>query len=349
MRKISAVLMSLLILSTIGCAGGNAEAQSIRERIAERRAQQDGRGLRNRRDQRPPAQAEPGELVHNGLTRTYFYQAAPGPGRSAQSGAAKPPLILALHGGTLDAGSWWQRGELPQVAREAGAILVAPNAVGGNWNDGRTIFTSGSDPTKIDDVGFLSALIDEMVAKRGADPQRVYLIGPSNGGNMTWRMACERGDKIAAIAPVISTMLAGPETYCAAARPMPVIAFFGTEDQLMRYDGASVPTRDGRQSEPRLAAPATTDFWARVNGCGLEPSRADLPDVEPADATRVARYAYDCRKGAEVVRYDVIGGGHLMPGTPTPRIEALANLLGRGNQDISAEALAVAFFLKHSG
>ncbi len=278
-------------------------------------------------------------LVVDGRDRTYLIQRAQGAGRH--------PLIVALHGGTRSADDIFSRGDWPAIAREQNAILLAPNAVGGNWNDGRTIYQGNFNPSGIDDVGFITELIERMVREEGADPTRIYVTGASNGGNMSWRLACERGHLIAAIAPVISTMRAGdPEGRCADARPMPVIAFFGTEDPLMRFDGAPVETRDGLMTEPRLSAPASTDFWALRNGCVGAPTQSALPDVDRRDRTRALRHVYPCPEGAEVVRYDIVGGGHVSPGAAPPS-GPLGRFLGKGNGDISAERLSWDFVARH--
>lgn len=288
------------------------------------------------------ANLEKPTLEHDGRTREFFIQ------RPEADGPGPKPLIIALHGGTRQASDIFRIGSLAEQARKAGAILVAPEAIGGNWNDGRTVFQGDFDPSGSDDVGFLLKIMDEMIAKHGADPKRIYFTGASNGGNMSWRMACEHGGRIAAIAPTISTMLANPQSWCPAPAATPVMAFFGMDDQLMRYNGAPVRTRSGQLTEQRLSAPETTAFWAKRNGCSGAGRETALADVATDDASQVVRFDYGgCPAGLEVVRFDVIGGGHTTPGgrdVPGP----LGRLLGKTNRDLDAQAEIVAFLLRHS-
>jgi polyhydroxybutyrate depolymerase len=279
--------------------------------------------------------AQRATLVVDGMEREYFVQ-------SGKQQAATRPVIFVLHGGTRSADDILSRSSWPNLAAREGALLIIPNAVGGNWNDGRTTYLGESNPSAIDDVGFLKKLIAIAVRDHGADPSRVYFTGASNGGNMSWRMACEAGDQISAIAPLISTMPLNSKSVCAAARPTPVIAFFGTDDRLMRYDGSAFAL-GRRKSEARSSAPDSTAFWARLNGCSDKTREDRMPDRTKADKTTVLRIAYQgCPSGLNVVRYDVIGGGHQQPGSEVPA--RFARLLGNGNQDVDAVELSWAFF-----
>lgn len=275
----------------------------------------------------------------DGTDREYFVQAPPRP-------ASQRPVVFVLHGGTRSAEDIFSRSSWPQVAARSGALLIVPNAIGGNWNDGRTTYLGNFNPSNVDDVGFLRRLVAIAVRDHGADPQRVYFTGASNGGNMSWRMACEAGELVTAIAPVISTMPANPERTCSGARPTPVVAFFGSDDPLMRYDGAAFTMR-GRTSEARSSAADSTAFWARVNGCSARTREDQLPDIVRRDQTRVVRVAYEgCPRARDVVRYDVIGGGHNAPGSEVPRL--FGRLLGKGNQDIDSVEIAWQFFQRES-
>lgn len=96
-------------------------------------------------------------------------------------------VVIALHGGTRPASDIFTRSAWPDVAMRHGFILVAPQGVNNQWNDGRKQTTSGKVSTA-DDVGFMARLIEEVVAKDGADPAQVFVTGPSNGGMMSLRL-----------------------------------------------------------------------------------------------------------------------------------------------------------------
>lgn len=275
-------------------------------------------------------------LQHGDLARTYLMQVPRG-------GSATVPLVILLHGGTQDAERIWPRTRWPEVARREGVLLVAPDAVDGNWNDGRRVYLSGGDPTAIDDVGFLSELVGSLVARHRADPGRVFVTGASNGGAMAWRFACERSEIVTAIAPVIATMLSDPDRRCPASRPVAVLAIFGTADPLMPFDGSPVRTRTGQMSEPRLSAAASVQWWAQRNGCGTTPVAEDLPDRVTTDGSTVRRFVYPgCPFNADAIRIDVLGGGHTWPGGRTGWLQK--QVLGPTNRDIDAAETAWNFF-----
>ena len=285
----------------------------------------------------PPAQRL--TVSVDGREREYFVVTGP---RSARARA----VVIVLHGGTRSANDIFTRSSWPEVAARNGALLIVPNAIGGNWNDGRTQYLGNANPSNVDDVGFLRRLVEIAVRDLGGDRSRVYFAGASNGGNMSWRMACEAGDIVTAIAPIIATMPLNPQSSCARARPTAVIAFFGTEDPLMRYDGSPF-TLGRRTMEARSSAPDSTAFWAKVNGCTGRTREERLPDVDRRDQTTAMRITYlGCPAAQDVIRYDIIGGGHNQPGSEVPG--RFGRLLGRGNQDIDAVDLSWAFFQRHA-
>ncbi len=171
-----------------------------------------------------------GTITVGGLQRTYRVYV---PDSLDESRAA--PLIIALHGG---GGSGRGMIDLTQggfntLADESGFVVVYPDAAEKNWNDGRGIERYRSQRENIDDVGFISALIDKLADQLNIDLNRVYVIGMSNGAIMSFRLACELSDKIAAIAPVCGSM---PENFSAvytAQRTMPVMMINGIDDPLV--------------------------------------------------------------------------------------------------------------------
>ncbi len=266
--------------------------------------------------------------------------------------AGKKPLVLLLHGGTLNAAKAWRASLFPALAQQEGFILIAPDAIDGHWNDGRdSAFWTGKPINLYDDVGFLSALIDKAVQEYDADPSRVYISGASNGGNMAYRMACERPDKITAIAPAIASLQEKIARNCAINKSMPVILFVGTEDPLTPFEGgtsAKALREAGKPDfEPRLSMRDTIAFWAKNNGCQLEPDGTKLPDIHPKDHSHVVEYIFkDCKKGGNTAYYEVIGGGHHIPSLKPYRFfnDLLGKKLGYHNHDIDAEKLSWEFF-----
>jgi polyhydroxybutyrate depolymerase len=249
------------------------------------------------------------------------------------------PLVIALHGRLGQGRNQAKLTGLDAVADEAGFIVVYPDGVNRSWADGRG--TTPADRQGVDDVGFLSTLIDDFIAKHGVDPHRVYVTGMSNGGMMSFRLACELSGRVAAIAPVAALMSEKLADTCKPSRPVPVMAVAGTEDPLVPFHGGPVSGDRG----PVLSAADTFTRWAAWNGCpsGV-PTVTKLEDRAPDDGTRVRREALtNCRDGSEVVLYAVEGGGHTWPGGQQYLRESL---IGRTSKDVDASRAIWAFFAR---
>ncbi|MBI5712565.1 MAG: prolyl oligopeptidase family serine peptidase, partial [Chloroflexi bacterium] len=156
---------------------------------------------------------------------------------------------------------------------------------------------------KIDDTKFISALIDQMIATYTIDPKRVYVTGISNGGMMSYKLACELADKIAAIAPVAGAL----NVECKPSQPVSVIAFHGTDDQSVLYEGG-VPKKqaDSHERTDKSVAYAVS-FWVKQNGCGTTPQKTGKGNI-------VSEIYSGCKNNTGVALYTIKGGGHAWPG-----------------------------------
>ncbi len=253
--------------------------------------------------------------------------------------AASPtPVVLVLHGAGTDADITVRFTGMTAKSDEAGFIAVYPNGTGKkpfyHWN-------AGGEPTPFrsndaDDVSYISRVLDDVENIINVDQQRVFATGMSNGGMMCYRLADEMSGRIAAIAPVAGTMIiedANPS------RPVPVIHFQGMDDRLVPPDGPSKWT-------PKFLSfkslDETVSIWCRVNGCPETPEIVDVPKVKK-DGTSVIRKTYGPgHSGAEVIVYEIAGGGHTWPGEVSP-----FRILGRSTFDISANDLIWEFFERH--
>ena len=260
---------------------------------------------------------------------------------TAYDGSKPTPLVLALHGGG-GAGT----GMIALTGLNGGAdrndfIVAYPDGIDHHWNDGRVV-----NPD-VDDVAFISALIDHLAATLNVDRKRVYATGMSNGGIFSNRLGCELSGQLAAIAPVAGTLSVNDAARCAPKQPVSVIAFHGTDDPLVPFNGGTVRGENiGGIGGEVLAAPDTAARWAKFDGCTGSPTVADLPDVDPGDGTRVQRETYGtCQGGSAVVLYIITGGGHAWPGG-LPYMPAL--VIGKTSRDINASQLIWEFFAAHS-
>lgn len=281
-----------------------------------------------------------GELVHDGLRRTYLVHVG-----SSCSTEKPAPLVIVLHGGGGTGAGMVKLTNFNAIADREGFIVVYPDGVDRHWNDGRGVEWYRAHTENIDDLGFISTLIDELVAKLNVDVKRVYATGISNGGMMSYRLGCELSQRIAGIAPVTASISVNMAKVWSPSRPMPVLIIAGTADPLVPWDGGDI--RFGRRIFGTvLSVPDTVKFWVEKNGCLAKPIVIRLPDTDPTDGTTVRKEVYaSCRDGAEVVLYAVEGGGHTWAGGLQYLPE---RIIGKTSREFSASEVIWQFFKAHS-
>ena len=239
------------------------------------------------------------------------------------------PLLLVFHGAGGQGAGMARHTGLAGLGVQRGYAVVHPDGIDRRWNDGRG--NSGAQ----DDVGFIRALLDSLGWELPVDARRIYAAGISNGAGFAYRLACDLPGVFAGIAAVAGAPAAALEERCAATRPVSVVAFQGTRDPLMPYQGGNVAVRRGRV----LSAPRSAALFAEVNGCAPEPTVTTEPDTA-TDGTTIHRSAYTgCGDGREVVLYTIEGGGHTWPGGPP-----VGRRVGRVTQDIDASRVMLDFF-----
>lgn len=274
--------------------------------------------------------------MHKGLKRSYHLYV---PARYDPKNHT--PLVLALHGGGGTGKRMDKFTGLNTLGDHHGFIAIYPNAVEKHWNDGRGLMDYRSQRENIDDVGFISALIDTIASRYTVDRKRIYVTGASNGAMMSFRLACELTDKITAIAPVIGSLGENISKTCAPSRPIPVIIIGGTGDPLVPWNGGHVHLFRRKLGEV-LSFADTTRFWVAHNGCSPIPAISWLPDVDPEDGTRIRKKVYSqCNRGVKVVLYEILGGGHTWPGGPQYLPEWI---IGINSMDMNAGEVIWEFF-----
>lgn len=248
---------------------------------------------------------------HNGINRTFTVFRP-----SGVPAGAKLPLLISLHGFTQNGQQMMNYSQFNNLATEQGFMVVYPNGINTSWNVGQS-GNSGAD-----DVGFLLALTDTLDQWYGVNQQRVYACGFSNGGFMSYRLACEASHRIAAIASVAGTMTVNTFNSCAPQRPVPVLHIHGTNDLLVGYNGSSgfKTVMEG------------LNYWTTFNQCPAQPELIDLPDLVQEGSTVQQMTWAPCAQGSMVRHHKVINGGHTWPG--------FNGIMGIGNvnMDISASA-----------
>jgi polyhydroxybutyrate depolymerase len=160
----------------------------------------------------------------------------------------------------------------------------------------------------VDDVAYLTAVIDDMAARYPVDPKRVYVMGHSNGGFMTHRMACERAGRIAAVLSLAGAQNHDP-ALCSPSEPVSVVELHGDADQTILYGGGSVSAG----VPPYPSAETTVSDWAAKDGCGTTHADAGNLDLVggglAGDETNVQRFS-GCTRG-DVELWTIQGGPHV--------------------------------------
>jgi len=271
------------------------------------------------------------KITHQGIERhAVLYEPASLP-------AGPSPLVIALHGLGATAADLRLWLNLDPTADREGFRVLYPDAVDKTWSYGRPINQPmpkvGGET--VDDVGFIRALIDDLVGKKLADPARIYVTGTSRGGLLTFTLACALADRIAAAAPLITAMTEYQREDCRPARAIPIMVLAGTADPAQAFNGAQ--GLHGRL----LSVPDTMTYWIRVHGCGARNPRP-LPRRHAEDRTQVTFVEWSGCEG-RVRLFRIEGGGHQVPSLTADREDASARF-GLRNRDIETADELWAFF-----
>jgi polyhydroxybutyrate depolymerase len=226
------------------------------------------------------------------------------------------PLVIALHGGGGTAKGMIRltRGRFNELADAYGFLVVYPQGLEKSWNDGRNDPISFAHENNIDDIGFLSKVIETAIQRYNADPEMIFVTGISNGGFMSFRVSRELAHLVKAVAPVTASIPVSTRTEHLSAPPVSIMLLNGTADPLVPYKGGHVEVL-GKKRGNITSADETIDIFTKRNDCAVSPEVTDLNDRDPDDGTRVIRYAYaNPETGRMVVLLKIINGGHTWPG-----------------------------------
>lgn len=244
-------------------------------------------------------------LVHDGKNRTYVVRMPAAVSKSKK----RVPLVMVLHGGGGNAEVTERMTGFTAKAEKEGFIVVYPEGSSRfrdkllTWNAGHCCgYAMGN---RVDDVGFIGALIDRLIKDYPVDPRRVYATGMSNGGMMSHRLGIELSTKLAAIAPVVGTLFGDEKS---PTQPVSAIMINGMLDKSVPYEGGPAGGRfagswDGTATQPALAQ---AEFWAKANRCSPDP---DLEEHGP-----LLSWRYRCAGGRAVELLLLKDTGHAWPG-----------------------------------
>lgn len=259
-------------------------------------------------------------ISHGGLERDFILYVP-----DSYTPGTPAPLVLNFHGYSSNAGQQMFYGAFSTQADAAGFLVVHPN---GTLDAQNITHWNANWGSTVDDVGFTSAMIDSLAAEYSIDLDRVYSTGMSNGGFFSYYLACELGNRIAAIASVTGTMTVGTMATCDPTHPMPVMEIHGTADPTVPYNG---------QSGFMEPIPDVIDHWVGYNNCDPSATVTNVPDSDPNDGCTAIHHHYpNGDDGVDVEHYEIVGGGHTWP-------DAILDI-GVTNRDFNGSQVIWEFF-----
>lgn len=290
--------------------------------------------IESRRDQgRPSTNAIEKEIDVNGVKRSYVIHLPP---RYRKGNSL--PLVLAFHGGGGNAENMMKMTGFDQKADSENFIAVYPNGSGKlddmllTWNAlGCCAYAMDN---KVDDVAFISQLLDQLEKEYSIDKSRIYLTGFSNGAMISHLLASKLSDRIAAAAPVSGSIFKDT--------PQPVgkvsiLMIHGTADTAVPYDGGNSPRHvvNSNQSAPYSPVSDGAAFWAKNDRCSATPIKTESGNIKRERFTA-------CAGGTDVEVISIKGGNHSWPGGQKGREAADAP-----SSDLNATDEIWDFFKRH--
>lgn len=230
---------------------------------------------------------------------------------------------------------------MDKVSDEHGFLVAYPDGLDRSWADGRG--STPSDRNGIDDVKFLSVLIDQIATLYRVDRARVYATGMSNGGFMSGLLACDLSDRIAAVAIVAASLSENTSAACHQAKPVSALVLQGTNDPLVLFTGGTLG-RNGVRGQVLSHDTAVRRFTS-LNHCAAEPGIQHLLD-NANDGTSIDETTYSsCNRDSEVRSYVINGAGQTRPGG-TQYLPAA--IIGKTSRNLDASETIWEFFSQHS-
>jgi polyhydroxybutyrate depolymerase len=228
---------------------------------------------------------------------------------SSYADGTPTPLVILLHGYGASGNVQEAYFKLQPLAEQRGFLYAHPD---GTVDDSGKRFWNATDaccdfkPTNVDDSSYLRGVVDDIKERYTVDPKRVFFLGHSNGGFMTYRMACDHADTIAAIASLAGAMV-DDVSKCTASEPVAVLQIHGTADATVAYDGGEVA------GHTYPSALQSVQDWATFDGCTAGPSDGPTLDLEAdlAGSETTSQIFSGCDPGGHAELWSIAGAGHI--------------------------------------
>jgi polyhydroxybutyrate depolymerase len=258
-------------------------------------------------------------ITHDGLERSYIIYVP-----ASYDPTIPSALVLCFHGYSSSANTIWFYSGFNKIADTANFLVAYPQ---GTLLEGVTHWNVGgwTNNSTTDDIGFTNALLDSISADYSIDSTRVFATGMSNGGFMSFLLACQLSERIAAVASVTGSMTTETYNACDPQHPTPVLQIHGTSDGTVPYLGASWTK----------SISEVMDYWVDFNNTNTVATRASIEDINKGDGSTAEKIRYAAGDScSSVTHYKITDGDHDWPGA-------------WGNLDINASALIWDFFSQH--
>jgi polyhydroxybutyrate depolymerase len=280
-------------------------------------------------------------ITVQGIKRTYRLHAPPN-----LDGKTPTALVLCFHGGHGGGRSMEKLTKFSDLADRERFIVVYPEAYGTNWNDGRVIPSSKAYTENVDDLAFVSAVIDDVSRKYRVDARQIYATGISNGAVFSNYVGANLSDRVAAIAPVAGGIADRFASRFNPTHPVSVLIMQGTADPLMPYGGGdvNVPIIGGKRGAI-VSTNETVNLWNRADRTkAIQQSRGLVPKTASEDGCTIDWTSWNGPNNTEVRLMTLNGGGHTWPGGSqyAPKF-----VVGNVCRDIDATQVIWNFFKQH--
>lgn len=277
---------------------------------------------------------------HQGLQRTYWLHVPADLEPDA-------PLMVVIHGYTSAAKYIMDYSKMNDIADREGFVVVYPQGtldLGGN-----TFFNVGYDfhiDSSVDDLAFIRELVIDVRDSYESNPSKIFATGMSNGGDMSYMLACTSTDIFKAFAPVAGVLMKETRDSCNIDAPIPLFEIHGTADDISLYQG-DMDNSDGYGAY--LDLPSSTQFFVEANGLNKK-TAIILEDKDPNDGSSITFERYYADHNSQQVWFYIIeGGGHHWPGAQVPWWKYPMDWVRAqsGNRDINASEEVWSFFSEY--
>ena len=254
-------------------------------------------------------------ILHNNVYREYVVYVP-----SIYNASVSTPLLFNLHGRTSNSYAAMYHADFRDIADTANFIIVHPQGLIDttgvtHWNIGQST---------VDDIGFLSSLYSQLVSNYNINIDQVYSTGMSNGGYMSYYLACNMSDNIAGIASVTGAMSSYTQLFCNPTHPTPVMEIHGTNDPIV----------------PFTSIIQGIEYWRDYNNCNVIADTTAIPDLVLGDLSTVEHIVYNNGdNGVTTELFKIINGEHTWPGSNFAS--------GVNNHDINASVEIWKFFSRY--